>query len=117
MASCNRCGKYYKVDKVLTDGMCATCACRVRTQQMLKAVHIKVEPKVKKPKAVIITDDEQSRIDHSIRIRHGLPADKGRVIPRDSEEFNRLAAEIIAQESKRGRKYDPRECQISKLAR
>ena len=74
------------------------------------------KPKPRKPKKQIMTDSEQRKIDDNVRMRFGLPADKGRTIDKDSEEFKQLAEELIQRESKRGKKLQEHEYKISRMA-
>lgn len=51
-------------------------------------------------KKQIETDADQLRIKLAIDTKYAGPPDLGRVIPKGSEEFERIAAELLARENK-----------------
>ena len=116
MARCDKCGKFCKKAKEGVD-LCTTCRHREKTRQMYKGVYADIpKPKPRKPQQVIMTDDEQKKVDDYVRMRFGLPVQDGRIIPPDSEEFKRIAEELIEREKKKGRSFSVAESKISRLA-
>lgn len=115
MARCNRCGKYFPAQEDREH--CSTCHSKLRMRSIYTGVYADIDkPKPRKPKKQIMTDSEQRKIDDSVRMRFGLPVDKGRTIDKDSEEFKQLAEELIERESKRGKKLQEHEYKISRMA-